>query len=203
MMSMKKLTFLLAVLLLWGCKHEKKTIELLSYFISPVQHFNSNTINLTLRYYIYSTIDEDGTCLLQVKNNYNSPTYYCKILLDQSMTNRLFLLCNQIKKDTIMTPKTDNEVCLYDGPTINFVKKNSQGKDIYISFIQNDISNPTCLTFYNYIDSIASSIDKSNITDTTTIAAKTKKRCEIVYNKIKPELPIIRIKRDVEFDSKK
>jgi hypothetical protein len=186
---MKKLTLAFIILLICSCTKEKKTVELLSFYVDQETRVDNDTLLPVLHYWMYVSVDNDGTCLLQVKN-YDTAPRYCKLQLKSSMVDQLFSLCDSVNQDTVMVCKTNSGVCIYDGPGITLIKKNSSGKDVYIHFIDSKRSNPTSYAFYQYIDSIAENIKHSNIADTTEIALKTTNCCKQVYEKIKPDIPI-------------
>lgn len=186
---MKKLTLAFIILLICSCTKEKRTVEFLSYYVSPVLRQDNDTILSELRYKIYANVDENGVCLLQVKS-YGTPARYCKMQLKPLMVDQIFSLCDSVNQDTVMERKSTHPGSyLYCGPGITLIKKNSSGKDVYIHFIDSKRSNPTCYAFYQYIDSIAENIKHSNIADTTEIAFKTRNCCKQVYDKIKPSFP--------------
>lgn len=186
---MKKLTLAFIILLICSCTKEKRTVEFLSYYVSPVLRQDNDTILSELRYKIYANVDESGSCLLQVKNYDTAPRYF-KLQLRPSMVDQLFLLCDSVNEDTVMVRHDNPGTYLYCGPNITLLKKNSSGKDVYIHFIDSKGSNPSCYAFYQYIDSIANNIKHSNVTDTSEIAHKTTICCKQVYEKIKPDVPI-------------
>ena len=194
---MKNLCILLLLVLFSGCTKENKTIELLSYSVSPVYRENNDTIFSQVIYRIYASVDDDGTCLLQLKN-YDTPPRYCKIQLQPSMVDKIFALCDSVNKDTVMIRKSNPGSYLYCGTSIDLIKKDASGKAVFLRFIHSNRSNSTCYSFYNYINSIAEKITRSNIADTSLLAAKTRNCSEVVYNKIKPDIPIC-IKSDVQF----
>lgn len=186
---MKNLCILLLLVLFCGCAKEKKTIELLSYSVSPVLREDNDTIFSQLSYRIYASVDNDGTCLLQLKG-YDTPPRYCKIQLQASMVDKIFALCDSVNKDTVMVRKSKPGSYLYCGPSIDLIKKDASGKAVFIEFIHSGRSNSTCYAFYQYIDSIAENIKQSNVADTSEIARKTRDCSKRVYDKIKPDLPM-------------
>jgi len=165
---MKKAFILLLAVLLVSChKHESKNIELIAYYWSRDEKQNPDTIVPYVRCYIYAQINENGECILNIKNkntknrfisfniNNSNDTYkkgqFHDFKINKETVKEVFDLVNKANSDTSMIERKDTTCYIYDGPSISIFGKNNQGKQVRLKYINGYRSNLSYHNLFNYL----------------------------------------------------
>jgi hypothetical protein len=195
---MKKAFILLLAVLLVSChKHESKNIELIAYYWSRDEKQNRDTIIPYVRCYIYAQINENGECILNIKNKNtknqfssfninNSNDTYKKdkshdFKINKEIIKEVFDLVNKANSDTSLIERKDTNCYIYDGPSISIFGRNNQGKQVRLKYLESHHSNLCYHNLFNYLNSKEEMSPFNSRIDTTKILQAKERLVKSIY----------------------
>ena len=182
---MKIRLILVIILGLTSCtKKESSDLELISYYWSMKTDLPNDTLIPYVRCDFYAQINRNGDCTLTRVRNYESDLFL-KFKIKREIIDSVLQIVDKISSDTVMTRKCYD--CIYDGPTIKLIGRNTNGVTRGIRFNHSDRSNIHLLNLYNYIDSTS-----KRLTTTDKFMKSKEDRIKEIYDKDIKSIPVFR-----------